>query len=735
MNDVRAALVILTWSLALAPLGACGADEAPGDPTDGVLVVDVSDLDTASPPDTAATPDGIAGTDADADAVEPDADGQTPDDASDTDADADTGADGDAEDAQDDADAAPVDTWTGPPPPVTVSRPHWRLVFEDDFKGKTGAPDDDYCFDELPAQCHVWPSGNTHHCDLSDVSGPGFFPPTRANLVAAIRRLEPNLDMGGWSEEQVKARYGELIRARTQHLNKCTWTFYNMLNWMATDYQGGYSARFDPTLVEVDPSGKGYLKLTAALAPVETTCAFGGTGGDPNCQVHAFPPGVLQQGVAYWVDPDPRWPGVYYPPVSGACPHGGTFTGVNCHLHAFPPNFLEEQGVAYWVDADPQWPGVYYANRTYRCTHNIDYEPHLGFRNLTCPVLNGGVMSYAFTNRGWQAPDGEVHGRGRMQRQGRFEAKVRVPKGVGAFPAVWLMPEAGGWPYDGGEIDVVEARDAANEVYQTYHFGRCFDPATGQPMVATDSADCASKGGTSTHLAKGFTTVERTPDEFWTRDHLFAVEWTEDRFEYFINNVSTGVIEVGSVGRIDPGAPASLAIFESAGFPTRAFYWILNHSTWVPPQHLATFGPQTFLIDFVRSYEACGDDHAEYCPEGGLFDEAVGCVHGALVYPSPCQPARHECVNGGVAEGPRCRVFDFEPGQLVAGVSYWVDADPRWPGVYYAMIGGGCPHGGSGTVNCQLVALPEDLLETGVGYVVDQGTSPPGVFYTPDFRD
>ena len=35
-------------------------------------------------------------------------------------------------------------------------------------------------------------------------------------------------------------------------------------------------------------------------------------------------------------------------------------------------------------------------------------------------------------------------------------------------------------------------------------------------------------------------------------------------------------------------------------------------------------------------------------------------------------------------------------------------------------------------MNCQVVALPGDVLETGVGYTVDVGQS--GIFYTPDFR-
>src|SRR5258706_11724410 len=64
--------------------------------------------------------------------------------------------------------------------------------------------------------------------------------------------------------------------------------------------------------------------------------------------------------------------------------------------------------------------------------------------------------------------------RGFFQKNGRFEVKMRIVKGKGAFPAAWLMPLTGGWPYSGGEIDVLEARDGGDEIYQTMHHGKCW---------------------------------------------------------------------------------------------------------------------------------------------------------------------------------------------------------------------------------------------------------------------
>jgi len=699
-------------------------------PPDTAPDVDADTLDTA--PDIA---DIVPDTDTNDTGVDSTPDSDAPVDTADT---ADTNALDVADtlldtlDTLDTGDAQVADTTT--PGPVTVSRKHWRLTFEDEFKGPQGAPSDDYCFSELPPQCHVWPGGS-HHCDQSDVQGEGFYPPLRTNLLQALGLFFPAADLTPKTTPELRQLYGQLIRDRLADLDKCSWTLYTMVNWMATDYQGRWSARFDATQVAVDARGKGRLDLFATHAPLEASCIFGGSGGAPNCQIVGFPAGHLKVGVSYWVDPDPRWAGVYYAPTNGTCPHGGTFTGVNCIVHTFPTNQLEARGVAYWADADPRWPGVYYANQKFACRDNIDYSPSLGFRNLTCPILNGGMMSYLTESRPYTGPEG-TRLRGFEQQRGRFEVKAKIPKGVGAFPAAWLMPKSGGWPYDGGEIDIVEARDNADEVYQTYHHGRCYLASTGAEIDATDSADCTTKGGVTTHLSMGFTTDPRTNDEFWRRDHLFAVEWTQtqagDRLDYYVNNVRIGTIEPGTVGRIDAGAPAHLATFAASNFPTTPFYWILNHSTYVAPDKQATFQQQTFQIDYVRNFVECGTDHAEYCPDGGTFTEGLGCQREGRYHPSPCEPAVRECVNGGTRDGARCRVWRFEPDQLVAGVSYWVDADPRWPGVFYNKVSGGCPHGGAGEVNCQLLGFADDLLEPGVIYTVDVSNA--AVYYTPDFR-
>ncbi|MFH1811735.1 MAG: glycoside hydrolase family 16 protein [Pseudomonadota bacterium] len=662
-----------------------------------------------------------------------------------------------------------------------LSMRYWVPTFSDDFRGKPDtSTENNECYDTMQPRCAVWTGSQGNDCATpwgggGPVDG-AYFSPLRENMAAAIAALDSSRNWASESWDVVHTRYAELVQERLRHLNKCVWTSYEQLNWWGTDYQGNWSTRHDPTRVLVDPAGKGYLHLSAVHAPVQANCVYGGVvsgPGEVNCQLLSFAAGVLHVGVSYWVDADPRWPGVYYAGVSGTCPYGGSGGSPNCLVHAFALEDIEA-GPSYWVDSNPAFPGVYYANDSpYRCRENTEY-PGGGvlFRALTCPLLTGAIQSAD------APPVGSATlRRGFDQLHGRFEAKLRIPRGPGAFPAAWLMPRSGGWPYSGGEIDIVEARDAADEVFQTYHHGRCVaedwlselltDP--GNPLLPIDSGRCASLTGyRSLQLSKGVTTRQRsyahgpTPsNEFFTRDHVFAVEWDEDEIRYSINNVHVHTVTTGTVagsvhllnGPALPvlGAPLSYRTFAAHNLPTQAMYWILNHSVYVPSTGWTGFVPQDLRVDYVRTLRAC-TTHADFCPCGGRFVEGTGCVLDSSaqlqcpagttspgvvdgVYASSCAPTRMECVAGGVPFGPNCQVHAFADGVLRSDVSYWADADPRWPGVFYAGVNGTCPHGGSGgNPNCQLLGFAGDLLEDGVIYWVDSDPRWPGVYYEPDFR-
>ncbi|MGK0367426.1 MAG: hypothetical protein ACI9QD_000561 [Thermoproteota archaeon] len=640
---------------------------------------------------------------------------------------------------------------------VTVSKRHWKTTFFDDFKGKpTDSVEDKHCYDEVKPQCHIWRGqpGTSYNCarttsNLSDRTyvGTSFFP----NLIGAIKSIEPNYDTNRRSESELLSKYDQIISAKQKHLNKCTWTNYELLNWMATDYNGKYSAKMDPTQVEVDPSGKGYLILSARKANTENDCAYGGSlNGNNECLIQELPEINISTSVTYWVDTNPNWPGIFYAKENGSCPHGGSGAGnetPNCWLWHAPTSLLDED-VQYFVKSQNQ-KGIFYANKKYRCKANITYHNGVTFNNLNCPILNGGLLSSEFKNK----DDNNKIG-GTSQQNGRYEVKLKIPKGKGSFPAAWLRPLKGGWPYSGGEIDIIEARDGANEVYQTYHNGKCFDKNTleeifykpSDPSKFIDSSDCKDSAGLkSFHMHKGKTSAERDQNEFHTRDHVFAVEWEGSDLRWFLNNEATNNVIVGTKSEMhDPAQPdiewddlpTGADRFTWNNFPHMAFFYILNHSTYVDKEWLSQnpWAAQHVYIDYVKTSVQC-KTKTDFCPTGGDFVEELGCkLRSGEVIDSPCSPIDNSCPNGGKKVNNQC-IVETLTNYLHPDTDYWIDSDPRWPGVYYNKISGGCPYGGGSTssVNCQVKSLSKEIVESGVAYKLNKTSKQ--IFYEPTFTN
>jgi beta-glucanase (GH16 family) len=103
------------------------------------------------------------------------------------------------------------------------------------------------------------------------------------------------------------------------------------------------------------------------------------------------------------------------------------------------------------------------------------------------------------------------------QKYGRFEALIRLPVGEGLWPAFWLMPKDdiyGGWA-NSGEIDIVEARGRLPfEVSSALHYG--------------------GQWPNNTYTSKHYTFQN---NQTIAEDHLYAVEWDETEFRFYVNDV------------------------------------------------------------------------------------------------------------------------------------------------------------------------------------------------------
>ena len=100
---------------------------------------------------------------------------------------------------------------------------------------------------------------------------------------------------------------------------------------------------------------------------------------------------------------------------------------------------------------------------------------------------------------------------------GRIAVKARLPSGRGTWPAIWMLPTEshygnGGWP-DNGEIDIMEhVGHQPNRIHSTVH-NKQYNHLAG-----------SSQGGSRL--------VPDATEAF----HVYMVEWTPRRLDFFIDN-------------------------------------------------------------------------------------------------------------------------------------------------------------------------------------------------------
>ena len=157
------------------------------------------------------------------------------------------------------------------------------------------------------------------------------------------------------------------------------------------------------------------------------------------------------------------------------------------------------------------------------------------------------------------------------QTYGRFEARIKLPWGPGIWPAFWLLGsdvETNPWPQC-GEIDIMEYRgQEPNLIHGTVH-------------------GPGYSGGAGVTKSFGFQN-----NRFDVDFHIFAIEWTEDYIDYYVDDVLFSRIEQKDV--------SGEWVYD------HPFFIILNVAvggTYVGFPTDETNFPQTMLIDWVRVSE------------------------------------------------------------------------------------------------------------------------------------
>ncbi|MET0425031.1 MAG: discoidin domain-containing protein [Actinoplanes sp.] len=156
---------------------------------------------------------------------------------------------------------------------------------------------------------------------------------------------------------------------------------------------------------------------------------------------------------------------------------------------------------------------------------------------------------------------------------GRFEARIKVPKGNGLWPAFWMMGEdflsGRPWPYN-GEIDIMEVLGRnTSEAYSTLH------------------APAYNGGG---GYGQKYATVDLSQDY-----HVWAAEWDSKGIRFFLD------------GRLV--FDANKETVENTRGPwifDHKFYLILNLAVggdFPGPIDATTPFPSQMLVDYVRVYQ------------------------------------------------------------------------------------------------------------------------------------
>jgi beta-glucanase (GH16 family) len=158
------------------------------------------------------------------------------------------------------------------------------------------------------------------------------------------------------------------------------------------------------------------------------------------------------------------------------------------------------------------------------------------------------------------------------QTRGRFEARIKLPRGRGIWPAFWLLGadvDAVGWP-ECGEIDVMEYRGQ--------------EPSTIHGSLHGPGYSGSSAITTAHTLAQG---------SYDLGFHNFAIEWSGASITWLVDGYAYQTV-----------TPADLPAGTRWVFD-HPFFILLNMAVggrWVGAPDGTTVFPQTMLVDWVRVY-------------------------------------------------------------------------------------------------------------------------------------
>ncbi len=126
-------------------------------------------------------------------------------------------------------------------------------------------------------------------------------------------------------------------------------------------------------------------------------------------------------------------------------------------------------------------------------------------------VIENGILNIIARKAGNEVISARINTR-QLWTYGYFEARLKLPKGKGTWPAFWMMPSDGGnWPHC-GEIDIMEEVGV-------------------KPNYTSSSIHCTSYN----HTTGTQKTAERLTPGAEEEFHIYALEWTADYIRTYVD--------------------------------------------------------------------------------------------------------------------------------------------------------------------------------------------------------
>ncbi|CAM9843338.1 unnamed protein product [Chrysoparadoxa australica] len=205
-------------------------------------------------------------------------------------------------------------------------------------------------------------------------------------------------------------------------------------------------------------------------------------------------------------------------------------------------------------------------------------------------------------------PNGSPLSSGRIQthgdfllQYGRIEVKAKLPKGRGAWPTIFLLPNAyeyGGWP-GSGELDILEAYNSeygdANSVLGTTHFGYPQYPVS---LGAKGQNGCVLKNDYASYA----------DDEY----HIFAVDWAPRSIKWYVDRQLycevtqfwAGTAQDNPLAPFDKPFTLILSLAMGGDLPGTVFASLIDDDLF----------PMEYALDYVRVFKLT-DEEMDWVPD------------------------------------------------------------------------------------------------------------------------